>query len=375
MNKKIFLIAGEKSGDDIGHRLMINLQKLDPSLQFHGIGGPLMTEAGLSSLFPYESLAVMGFVEVLPKIFELNNKINQTVSTIIKLKPDLIITIDLPGFNCRVTSKLRKLGYKGEIFQYVAPTVWAYKESRAKKFAKIFDRMICILPFEEKYFQAHGMKTHYIGNPVIEQAVDLKKTFKHQTLKILVCPGSRKAELNKLLPIFANSLNILAQSHKFEAEILIQPIHKDLAQQLLAKCNFKFNLITPANSDKIKEMSKCDLALTKSGTVTTEIALSGVPMIVAHKINFLSYIIIKNLIKIPSICLINIISKKRIVPELIQNDCNPDKISALLKAFIDDPDLRKEQIKQSAKIFKILGLEEKIAPSEKLAQIIVKHLA
>jgi len=375
MTKKIFLIAGEKSGDDIGYKLMKSLINLDPSLKFLGIGGPLMSQCGLKSIFPYEDLSVMGFVEVLPKIFALKARIKETVADILKAKPDLIITIDLPGFNYRVVNKLREQGYKGKIFHYVAPSVWAYKEGRAAKFAKIFDRMICILPFEEKYFQAVGLKTNYFGNPVIEQDEIAKHEPNKNASKILVCCGSRIGEIKRLLPIFAASLDLLSTDHQFEASILTQPSYVKLVSNLLKESRFKYKIITPKEDDKIKLMAKCDLALTKSGTITTEIALAGVPMIVAHKVNWLSYLIIKTLIKISSICLVNLIAGEKIIPELIQGQCTPYKIAGGLEEYINDPVLRKAQAQQSTKIFKILGQGQKESPSLKLARLILKELA
>lgn len=374
MNKKIFLIAGEKSGDDLGSRLMQNLLSLNPSLRFYGVGGPLMTSYGLNSLFSYETLSVMGFVEVLPKIFEIKGKIKQTVDEILHLKPALIITIDLPGFNFRVAKALREKGYRGKIFHYVAPTVWAYKENRAAKFAQVFDRMICILPFEEQYFIKHGMQTNYIGNPVIEQSTSTKILPRPKVKKILICCGSRIAEIKKLLPIFCHSLNLLCTGYNFEAIILTHFSHHTLISDILKKANFKYSIISPQDADKILTMAKCDLALTKSGTVTTEIALAGVPMVVAHKINWLSYLIIKSMVKISSICLVNLIAKKQIVPELIQKECEAEKIANALKSLITNYEKRALQVKEAQQIFSILGNKEKKTPSEKLAKIILAEL-
>jgi lipid-A-disaccharide synthase len=375
MTKKVFLIAGEKSGDDLGSRLMRSLIKANPSIEFCGVGGPLMEASGLKSLFAYETLSVMGFVEVLPKIFELKAKIKKTAEEILVTKPDLVITIDLPGFNYRVAKTLRDKGYKGKIFHYVAPTVWAYKESRAAKFARVFDRMICILPFEEKYFTKHGMQTNYIGNPVIEQSNPSKRPLRKKVSKILVCCGSRIGEIKKLLPIFSGALSLLSNRHNFEALILTNPAHKILISEMLKNANFRYSIATPQDADKIKTMAECDLALTKSGTVTTEIALAGLPMVVAHKVNWLSYLIIKSMVKISSICLVNLISKKQIVPELIQKDCQADKIAKALEELITNYEIRKLQIKGSKQIFEMLGSKDQEMPSEKLAKILLSELS
>jgi lipid-A-disaccharide synthase len=374
MNKSIFLIAGEKSGDDLGFRLMVEIQKATTSIKFHGIGGPLMQSCGLTSLFPYETLSVMGFVEILPKIFELKAKINQTAEAILKLKPDLVITIDLPGFNYRVVKLLRDRGYSGKIFHYVAPTVWAYKENRASKFAKIFDRMICILPHEPPYFKKYDLITDYIGNPVIEQNPQINREIKDEVRKILICCGSRIIEIQRLMPIFSQALNALAQQYNFEAIILTHSSNTDLIGKILQNAEFKYKISTPEYAEKIKIIANCDLALSKSGTITTEIALAGVPMIVAHKINWLSYIIIKSMIKISSICLVNIIANKQIIPELIQGNCTAETIRDSLAEYITNPKMRKEQVKNASKIFKLLGLGKQPSPSQKLCSIILNAL-
>ena len=369
----IFIIAGEKSGDDIGGKLMKALLKQNSHLKFHGIAGSAMSTLGLQSIFPMETLSIMGFWEVLPKIFELMHKINVTVSAIMQLKPDILITIDLPGINYRVTKKLRDLGYSGKIIHYVAPTVWAYKPERAKKFAKVFDLMICILPFETKYFTEIGMKAIYVGNPVIEQSLNFKNRTK-KVKKILVLPGSRKQELKILLPIYRDALEILSKKYQFKAVILNFPENISLIEQIFSHSNFEYEITTPADDQKLSIMNECDLALSKSGTITTEIALAGVPMILAHKINALSFFIIKRLIKISQICLINIIAGKKIVPELIQNDCNPVTIAELLSEYCNDSEIRKKQIKDSYKIFQQLGLGEQLTPSDKAANAILKEV-
>jgi lipid-A-disaccharide synthase len=368
----VFIIAGEKSGDDIAAKLMTALIKKN-NVHFQGIGGEAMKAQGLNSLFSIDEISVMGFSEVIPKLFSLISLINYTINKIIETKPDIIITVDSPGFNYRVVSKLRAKGYKGTIIHYIAPSVWAYKEKRAQDFARIFDHMICILPFEPPFFKKAKMKVSYVGNPVIEHKQILKKRKEGKLKKILLCPGSRNQEIKTLLPIFANAIEQIAQTNNIRVMILANSDKICFINQLLANAKFDYKIISSNKEDKLQNISKCDLAITKSGTITTEIALAKVPMILAHKVNYFSYLIIKAMIKIPYICLINIIANKSIIPELIQQHCNAQRIAELVDEYLENPKLRNDQINQSSKIFKCLGLGLAQTPSEIAADIILSY--
>lgn len=292
---KIYLIAGEMSGDFIGCHLMTSLKNLYESeskeITFAGVGGKLMEEAGLvSSLFPIKQINIMGFIEIIPHIFQILKLINMTVDDILSQKPDLLITIDSPGFTYRVAKKVRHLNPNLKILHIVAPSVWAYKPSRAFKYAKIYNYLFALLPFEPPYFYKVGLDCRYIGHPIMEQNFYEDKSKARGGLDILsngiissnskilcVTCGSRKGEIMRHMPIFTDAINIISSKYANLVVIFVisDPSHKELIKSFLTKSSFDYSFST----DRLKVFAASDVSLAKSGTNTLEIAASGTPMI------------------------------------------------------------------------------------------------
>ena len=327
---KIYLIAGEASGDNIAAKLMVALKSQNPDIEFYGIGGPKMQALGLNSLFPMQDLALMGFLEIIPHIPKLFSRIKQTIADICQLQPDALITIDSPGFCFRI-AKAVKNKIVGKLIHYVAPTVWVYKPERAKKIAQIYDHLLVILPFEPEYFIKEGLATSFVGHPAIEDLRILPKTLFREKFNIpkenlLLClaPGSRKQEIKTLLPIFLDAVNKLANSNVTIA-IPVQAHLKSLIQ------SYNDRIILVDEMDKESLFSAADLALTKSGTITTELAFYQLPMIVAHRVNALSYWLLKKMIKVDYVTIINLLAQQEIIPELLQDRCNAELIAEYLE--------------------------------------------
>ncbi|XVN43182.1 MAG: lipid-A-disaccharide synthase [Candidatus Rickettsia vulgarisii] len=397
---KIYLIAGEMSGDFIGSHLMASLKNLyelkGEEISFAGVGGRLMEEAGLeNSLFPIKKINMMGFFEIIPHIFQIIKLINITVNDIIQQKPDLLITIDSLGFTYRVAKKVRKSNPNLKILHIVAPSVWAYKPSRALKYAKIYNYLFALLPFEPPYFHKVGLDCRYIGHPIMEQnfySAEDKGRLRRELIlsegipnlndisvatqiaaltssKILcVTCGSRKGEIIRHMPVFTKAINIVAS--KFPDLVVIfviaDPAHRQLIESFLTQASFNYYFST----DRLKVFAASDAALAKSGTNTLEIAASGTPMVVAYKVNILSYLLIKFLIKIKYVSLINIIAGKEILPELIQFDCTESKIATGLISLLSDQKRANIQLEESEKIFMELGFKSANSPSDIAANII-----
>ncbi|MCC8371373.1 MAG: lipid-A-disaccharide synthase [Rickettsia endosymbiont of Pseudomimeciton antennatum] len=379
---KIYLIAGEISGDFIGSRLIRSIKELykleEMQLEFVGVGGSQMEEAGLEcSLFPMSQINLMGFVEIIPHIFRITKLIKQTIDDIIQHNPDLLITIDSPGFTYRVVKKVREARPNLKIMHIVAPSVWAYKPSRAMKYAKIYDYLLALLPFEPPYFQKVGLDCRYIGHPILEQYFydNQDKNRLRWELKIpifakLLCVtcGSRKGEIIRHAPIFIEAINLLVrQFPNFQVIfVLAAPSHQSLIKAFLSDAAFNYQF----SSDRLKAFSTADLALAKSGTNTLEIAACNTPMVVAYKLNIVSFFLIKLLIKIPYISLINIIANREILPEFIQFNCTKSNIAARLTSLLVDKEKAAEQVRESQKILIELGLKGHNSPSTVAAHII-----
>jgi len=351
---KFFIIAGESSGDLLGSELIKELKIQYPSASFTGIGGKLMQEQGLVSIFPITDLMVMGFAEVLPHLFKILARIKQTALAIKNIQPDYLITIDSPDFCFRVVKKITKQQVLKKI-HLVAPSVWAYRPQRAKKIAKLYDLLLALLPFEPPYFTKYSLKTVFIGHPILqkmpsqeqiqENNLQFRKKYNidlQQTI-LLITPGSRMAEVKYLLPIFIEVVNQIWQQKPDLVVVLpitekTQNIVPQMAKKIKPRCIFIDNL------QKDLAFSASNFALAKSGTNTLEIAMHQTPMVVTYKTNIISYLIIKNLVKIKFANLLNLLQNKEIILELLQNDCQVNKIYSALNNLINNQNLAKQQI-------------------------------
>lgn len=364
---KIYIIAGEASGDNIGAKLMRQMKLIRADLEFYGVGGPKMQQEGMNLLFASQEIAFMGFLEVIPHLFTVLKKIKQTADHIRNVNPDIIITIDAPGFCFRVIKSIKNK-VQAKLVHYVAPTVWAYKEGRAKKIAALYDLLLVILPFEKNYFIKEGLKTVFVGHPAIE---DLKiypkdmfrKKFNIAENDILLCltPGSRKQEIKTLLPIFFEAIKALKQ----KIIIAVPTLYPELVNYLNVD---NLPLIIVGEENKLELFSSADLALTKSGTITTELAFYKIPMVVAHKVNVISYWLLKRMVKVAYVTIVNIIANKEIIPELLQDKCNADDISQKLNEILTD---KASNSKETAAVIDQLKIKE-FFPSELAAKVILE---
>ncbi len=369
MKKKIFFIAGEASGDGICEKI---LQHIKDDFEISGVFGEKVEKMGFKSVFDMKEIAVMGFVEVLFKIFKILPKIKQTIKAINQEKPDLIVTIDSPGFAKTVVSKLRKSGYKGKILHIVAPSVWAYREKRAIKMARLFDELCCFFDFEPKYFEKYGLKSHFIGNISIENELlniktNLTKLTKVQEIKtIAITLGSRKMEVLRHTPTICEFISKFDPNIKyiFPTFLHLKPIIESYF--IKYQINHLCEIIT--GPDAINQaIEKCDIAIAKSGTNVLQFLSNFKPTIVYYKLNWLSYLIIKSMLKIKFATLINIMAKKMIVPELIQGDFNCKNLITNVNK-INNEDKRTELAENLLKMLPNGDLK----PSKLAADIIIK---
>lgn len=373
---KIYLIAGEASGDNIASKLMDALKKQYPDIEFYGVGGSKMQSKGINLLFPSQDLALMGFFEILPHIPKLFKRIKQTIEDICLLQPDALITIDSPGFCFRV-AKAVKAKFKGKLIHYVAPTVWAYGLKRAKKIAKIYDYLLVILPFEPEYFIKEGLATTFVGHPAIE---DLKifpkeifrKKFKLANDSLLLClaPGSRKQEVQALLPVFLDAASRL--SKLINQKIIIAIPAQEQLKQFIVSYSSELPIILVDEQDKQMLFSSADLALSKSGTITTELAFYKIPMVVAHKVNKFSYWLLKKMIKVVYVTIINLLAGKEIIPELLQDKCKAELIADELYRAIT-PGNKQEWTEEIENNLAKLQVDQEI-PSDIAARMILRLL-
>ena len=357
---KLFLLAGEASGDRLGVELMRGLRQLKPDVRFRGIAGPEMQSEGLDSLFDMAELSVMGLAEVLPKYFALKRRLDQTVAEVLAWKPDILVTIDSPDFCLRVARAVRAADPSIRTCHYVAPSVWAWRPGRAKKMAAYIDHVLALLPFEPPYMQAEGMACDFVGHPVAEQAaVTSKQIAQFQAdfgldparRSLVILPGSRASEIKRLLPIFCK---VVAQPYFAEFQ-LIFPTLLHLEPLLRAEIDALAQdtvLVTGAGltaadaaEQRLVAYGAATAALAASGTVSLELAAAGTPMVIAYDMGFISRMVIGAMLKIDTVTLVNLVSETRAVPEFIGKDCKAERIAPALQKILDAPDAQAQAIK------------------------------
>ena len=357
---KLFLLAGEASGDRLGAELMRGLRHLEPDVRFRGIAGPEMRSEGLDSLFDMAELSVMGLAEVLPKYFALKRRLDQTVAEVLAWKPDILVTIDSPDFCLRVARAVRAADPSIRTCHYVAPSVWAWRPGRAKKMAAYIDHVLALLPFEPPYMQAEGMACDFVGHPVAAQpAVTSKQIAQFQAVSsldparrsLVVLPGSRASEIKRLLPIFCK---VVAQPYFAEFQ-LIFPTLPHLEPLLRAEIDALAQdtvLVTGAGltaadaaEQRLVAYGAATAALAASGTVSLELAAAGTPMVIAYDMGFISRLVIGAMLKIDTVTLVNLVSETRAVPEFIGKDCKAERIAPALQQILDAPDAQAQAIK------------------------------
>ncbi len=378
-NKKVFIIAGEASGDLIGSKLIDALKKRIPYLDIIGIGGKHMELRGVRSIIPISKLSLMGFIEIIPHIFLLKKLIKHTVKKVIEYQPDLVITIDSPGFNFRVVEALRKEGVKSKFLHIVAPSVWAYNPERAEKVANLYDMLFTLLPFEPPLFTRYGLKTEFIGHPIFEQnfkrnvAYFRKKYNIPEEAKIIcVTPGSRTGEIKKHMKIFLKALKLLQTRYNIFA---VFPLNKmDDAVLVESYIQGEVPHICVFDDERADAYFVADVAIAKSGTNTLEISACETPLIVAYKVNFLTYWYVKNKALIRYISLINILADHEIIPEFIQDQCTPSALATAASKYLENDRLSEIQVQEASKVMREIGLGAKVKASERAAEIIASRL-
>jgi lipid-A-disaccharide synthase len=375
--KKIFILTGEPSGDKLASRVISNLQKNDPNIQYSCVGGTHLNSLGIKSIFDLKEITYIGFTSVLFNIFKIKKKINNTVDEIIKFNPDILFSVDSPDFTLRVAEKVKKLNNKIKIIHYVAPQVWVWREGRVKKFKKFLDHILLLFNFEKKYFDKENIPNTFVGHPLLEKEkkdkVDLTNIIsKDQKIISLFC-GSRSSEVNLLLPILIDFINMMNKKSKnFTFVFHATDENKNLIIKKIVDSNLEnIDVISDENIKK-QLLNKSIFAVSKSGTVSLEICNAKVPSIIIYKMNFLNFLIVKMLVKVKFANIINIINNKEIIPELIQKECNAKEIYNSVVYFLKNPELMQKQVNDCQKT--LTQIRSKTSSTEEASSVLSKFL-
>jgi lipid-A-disaccharide synthase len=371
---RIFLLAGEPSGDMLGARLMRALRdQAGDRLEFFGVGGARMAEQGLTSRFPMGELSVMGFTEVLPHLPRLHRRLRQTVAEIARSRPDLAVTIDSPGFSLRLQRRLGPLATKR--IHYVAPQVWAWRQDRASTLARDLDHLLALLPFEPPFFERFGLPCSFVGHPIVEEAGregdgrHFRRRYDIPPDAPLLCllPGSRRAEIGHHLPVLEHVVALLWR--RFPRLRLVLPTLDGLApvvRDLVARWDIPA-LVIEDRAERFDAYAASWVAIAASGTVALEVALAGLPMITIYRTGALTGWLARRMIRVPHVNLVNLILDRPAIPELLQEDCTPERIVDTAAWLLDDPGPREEQRAALAEAVARLGAAGDKPPSQRAA--------
>jgi len=359
--RKIMIVAGEASGDLHGSFLVREMLAINPALHFYGIGGHKMKEAGVRLLASAADIGVVGVSEVFSKSGTFIKIISKIRKSMDQLKPNLVILIDFPDFNINIVARAaKKRGIK--IFYYISPQVWAWREGRVEQIKRLVDKMAVILPFEVDFYAAHGFAVQYVGHPLsdtvksefTQSQARLHFGLSEKRTTIGLLPGSRTAEITRLLPAMMQAAQIMTQ--KIPDAQYILPLAHTLDEKIIAAIIARSGInvkIVPGHTYDV--LACCDLAIVTSGTATLETGLMGVPMVIIYKLSLFSELVGRLIIKPQLIGLVNIIAGKAIVPELLQRDANGPRIASEALAILLNEEKKQEIIRELNDIRKKLG--------------------
>lgn len=379
----IYIVAGEASGDVLGARLVAALRAREPELSFAGIGGARMAEQGVESLFPMRELALMGLLEVLPNIRNLARRLNQTAEDITARRPAAIVTIDSPGFTMRLAERVRPLGIP--IIHYVAPQIWAWRPGRVKKVRERVDRILCLLPFEPVIFDTAGIPATFVGHPVLESGADAGDAARFRATHgigpaerpLLVMPGSRRMEAKRLLPLFGAALGLLAARRPGLRPIVpVSPVVAELVRAGVASWPGRPILVEALaeKHDAFAVVAESGGAgLIKSGTSSLEMAVAGIPHVVAYRVNPITAAIVRRLIQVRFASLVNLLAEREVAPEYLQERATPEALAGALDRLLDGPAAEDQRAAFRAVLDQLHP--PGLAPSEAAAEAVLAALA
>ena len=377
MQKKIFILTGEPSGDKFAAKAILKLKEINNNIEYLSVGGSYLKSVGINSIFKLKEVTYLGFTRVVLNLFKIKKKINYTVKKILEFNPDILFSVDSPDFTLRVAKLVKKKNANIKNIHYVAPQVWLWRESRVKKIKNFVDHILLLFKFEKKYFDRENIKSTFVGHPLLDvntkNKVDLGYLLEKNKKIISIFPGSRLSEINTLMPILIKFINLSQSKHNnFLFVFHVTQEFKNLVNKFLLASGLKNYEIISDDNIKKNILSESFFAIAKSGTISIEICNAGIPSIIIYKMNFINFFIVKLLIKVRYANIFNIISNSEIIPELLQSKCNPKTIYDVLDSYMKNPELCKTQIFNCSKILDEMKIDT--SSTEKIADILNNNL-
>jgi lipid-A-disaccharide synthase len=348
LSRRIFLVAAESSGDALGADLSRLLKERDPTLELAGVGGPLMAEEGVPTRADITGLAILGFFDGFLAYARVKRAVAATVAAILKAKPDVVVLIDSWGFTLRVAQGVRAADPSIKLVKYIGPQVWATRPGRAKTLAAAVDHLICIHDFEVPFYAPYGLECTVCGHPALGRykpgdgaALRARQGYKANEKIILVLPGSRSAEIRRIGPTLWAAAELLDRDR--DVRIIVVAANS-VRQQVLGQAPAAVRILD--EREKEDAFAAATVALAASGTVTTEVALQGTPLVIGYKLGWITWALARALLfKGKYATLMNVAADKEVAPEFIQTRCTPENIAAAASPLLDDPDAREHQVR------------------------------
>ena len=355
--KKIFVLTGEPSGDKLASKVIAQVKSSKPDIEYLSVGGEHLKSLGIKSLYDLKEVTYLGFTRVLLNIFKIKKKINETVDKIIEFKPDILFSVDSPDFTLRVAEKVKKINPNIKTIHFVAPQVWIWREHRVKKFKSFLDHVLLLFPFEKKYFDKENIQSTFTGHPLLENneksKIDISQIIKDHKKIISIFPGSRRSEIDVLLPILINFIKMMNEKYNDIFYVFHSTTEfNKLIQDKLIKAGFKNCGSISDEKVKSEVLKSSTFAVAKSGTISLEICNAKVPSIIIYKMNSINFIIIKMLVKVKYANIINIAANEEIIPELLQSNCNSKNIFNNVDSLFENNESMQNQIDKSQEILK-----------------------
>ncbi len=375
--KKIFILTGEPSGDKLASVVISKLKKDFEDIEYLSVGGSNLRKIGIKSIFDLKEITYLGFTSVLFNIFKIKKRINQTVDEILKFNPNILFSVDSPDFALRVAEKVKKKNSKIKTIHYVAPQVWIWRKGRLKKIKKFIDHVLLLFNFEKKYFDEEKINNTFVGHPFIEDISPNKTNICDLISKnkkiISIFPGSRKSEINVLLPILVEFINFMNKKNSnYNFVFHTTEDNKKFITDYIKNNNFENIEIISDDNIKRQILYNSVFAVCKSGTVSLQVCNAQIPSIIIYKLSFINFMIFKLLVNVKFANIINIINNREVIPELLQGECNAKEIYKAVTYILKNPDLIKKQLNDCN--LTLEGIRSKSSSSSEAATILRNSL-
>ena len=376
--KKLFILTGEPSGDKLASHVILKLREKNKNIQYLSVGGAHLNALGIKSIYDLKEITYIAFTDVLFNLFKIKKKIDETVKKILEFKPDILFTVDSPDFTLRVAQRVKKSNPNIKIIHFIAPKVWAWREGRVKKMKKYLDHILLLFNFEKKYFDKENILSTFVGHPLLDDnvknVVKLNNLINNKKRYISLFAGSRESEIKIHAPIlfeFIKKMNNKEDDFNFVFHSTDK--YKNYLINLLSNQNI--NNAEVISDEKIKNeiLKISSFAVVKSGTVSLEVCKLNIPSIIIYKMNFIYFYLAKLFLKINYVNMLNIIKNSEIIPELLQNDCNPNEIFNSVYYFLKKPEFMKKQLSEIKLI--INEIKSSTSSTEEASKILINYLA